>query len=180
MMLEELQRRNYSAITTRNYLRVVTEFAMAPLSALLIVPPLVLLGAMFGLPAFLLAVGYAKAFGVNGRDGVDNLATIIAFCMTWLAALVFYSGLQALGLKRLTGKRHSGLFLQLVGWIGVLVALDFYIGSGISWTATGFHLQPVSAVIELWFVDVVLLGLAGRTVGLWLARSAAIVTPKRA
>jgi site-specific recombinase XerD len=26
MMLEELQRRNYSAITTRNYLRVVTEF----------------------------------------------------------------------------------------------------------------------------------------------------------
>lgn len=26
-MLEELQRRNYSAITTRNYLRVVTEFA---------------------------------------------------------------------------------------------------------------------------------------------------------
>jgi hypothetical protein len=27
MMLEELQRRNYSTITTRNYLRVVTEFA---------------------------------------------------------------------------------------------------------------------------------------------------------
>jgi integrase/recombinase XerD len=27
MMLEELQRRNYSSITTRNYLRVVTEFA---------------------------------------------------------------------------------------------------------------------------------------------------------
>jgi integrase/recombinase XerD len=27
MMLEELQRRNYSAVTTRNYLRVVTEFA---------------------------------------------------------------------------------------------------------------------------------------------------------
>src|SRR3989454_10194143 len=27
MMLEELQRRDYSAITTRNYLRVVTEFA---------------------------------------------------------------------------------------------------------------------------------------------------------
>ena len=27
MMLEELQRRNYSAITTRNYLRVVAEFA---------------------------------------------------------------------------------------------------------------------------------------------------------
>ena len=27
MMLEELQRRNYSQITTRNYLRVVTEFA---------------------------------------------------------------------------------------------------------------------------------------------------------
>src|SRR3989449_7544159 len=27
MMLEELQRRNYSAITTHNYLRVVTEFA---------------------------------------------------------------------------------------------------------------------------------------------------------
>src|SRR3989454_11320898 len=27
MMLEELQGRNYSAITTRNYLRVVTEFA---------------------------------------------------------------------------------------------------------------------------------------------------------
>jgi hypothetical protein len=27
MMLEELQRRNHSAITTRNYLRVVTEFA---------------------------------------------------------------------------------------------------------------------------------------------------------
>src|SRR6266571_4270908 len=27
MMLEELQRRNYSAITTRNYLRVVSEFA---------------------------------------------------------------------------------------------------------------------------------------------------------
>lgn len=27
MMLEELQARNYSAITTRNYLRVVTEFA---------------------------------------------------------------------------------------------------------------------------------------------------------
>ena len=27
MMLEELQRRNYSEITTRNYLRVVTEFA---------------------------------------------------------------------------------------------------------------------------------------------------------
>jgi hypothetical protein len=27
MMLEELQRRNYSAITTRKYLRVVTEFA---------------------------------------------------------------------------------------------------------------------------------------------------------
>jgi integrase/recombinase XerD len=27
MMLEELQRRNYSAITTRNYLRVVTEFS---------------------------------------------------------------------------------------------------------------------------------------------------------
>jgi integrase/recombinase XerD len=27
MMLEELQRRNYSAITTRNYLRVVTDFA---------------------------------------------------------------------------------------------------------------------------------------------------------
>src|SRR5437588_6473822 len=27
MMLEDLQRRNYSAITTRNYLRVVTEFA---------------------------------------------------------------------------------------------------------------------------------------------------------
>jgi hypothetical protein len=26
-MLEELQRRNYSAITTHNYLRVVTEFA---------------------------------------------------------------------------------------------------------------------------------------------------------
>ena len=26
-MLEELQRRNYSAITTRNYLRVVTDFA---------------------------------------------------------------------------------------------------------------------------------------------------------
>src|SRR5215469_13196062 len=26
MMLEELRRRNYSAITTRNYLRVVTEF----------------------------------------------------------------------------------------------------------------------------------------------------------
>ncbi len=26
MMLEELQRRNYSAITTRKYLRVVTEF----------------------------------------------------------------------------------------------------------------------------------------------------------
>ena len=26
MMLEELQRRNYSAITTRNYLRVVSEF----------------------------------------------------------------------------------------------------------------------------------------------------------
>jgi hypothetical protein len=26
MMLQELQRRNYSAITTRNYLRVVTEF----------------------------------------------------------------------------------------------------------------------------------------------------------
>ena len=25
-MLEELRRRNYSAITTRNYLRVVTEF----------------------------------------------------------------------------------------------------------------------------------------------------------
>ena len=27
MMLEELQRRNYSAITTRKYLRVVTQFA---------------------------------------------------------------------------------------------------------------------------------------------------------
>jgi len=27
MMLEELQRRNYSEITTRNYLRVVSEFA---------------------------------------------------------------------------------------------------------------------------------------------------------
>jgi integrase/recombinase XerD len=27
MMLEELQRRNYSEITTRKYLRVVTEFA---------------------------------------------------------------------------------------------------------------------------------------------------------
>ncbi|MGC0777340.1 MAG: phage integrase N-terminal SAM-like domain-containing protein [Candidatus Acidiferrum sp.] len=27
MMLEELQRRNYSAITTRNYLRVVAGFA---------------------------------------------------------------------------------------------------------------------------------------------------------
>ena len=27
MMLEELQRRNYCAITTRKYLRVVTEFA---------------------------------------------------------------------------------------------------------------------------------------------------------
>ena len=27
MMLEELQRRNYSAITTRNYLQVVTDFA---------------------------------------------------------------------------------------------------------------------------------------------------------
>jgi hypothetical protein len=27
MMLEELQRRNYSAITTRNYLRAVSEFA---------------------------------------------------------------------------------------------------------------------------------------------------------
>ena len=27
MMLEELQRRNYSAITTRNYLRVVASFA---------------------------------------------------------------------------------------------------------------------------------------------------------
>jgi hypothetical protein len=27
MMLEELQRRNYSAITTRNYLRVVSYFA---------------------------------------------------------------------------------------------------------------------------------------------------------
>jgi len=27
MMLEELQRRNYSAVTTRNYLRVVTESA---------------------------------------------------------------------------------------------------------------------------------------------------------
>jgi integrase/recombinase XerD len=27
IMLEELQRRNYSAITTRNYLRVVTDFA---------------------------------------------------------------------------------------------------------------------------------------------------------
>jgi integrase/recombinase XerD len=27
MMLEELQRRNYSAVTTRNYLRVVAEFA---------------------------------------------------------------------------------------------------------------------------------------------------------
>jgi integrase/recombinase XerD len=27
MMLEELQRRNYSAITTRNYLRAVTDFA---------------------------------------------------------------------------------------------------------------------------------------------------------
>ncbi len=27
MMLEELQRRNYSAITTRNYLRVVADFA---------------------------------------------------------------------------------------------------------------------------------------------------------
>jgi integrase/recombinase XerD len=27
MMLEELQRRNYSAITTRNYLRVVSDFA---------------------------------------------------------------------------------------------------------------------------------------------------------
>ena len=27
MMLEELQRRNYSTVTTRNYLRVVTEFA---------------------------------------------------------------------------------------------------------------------------------------------------------
>ncbi len=26
MMLEELQRRNYSAITSRNYLRVVAEF----------------------------------------------------------------------------------------------------------------------------------------------------------
>jgi integrase/recombinase XerD len=26
MMLEELQRRNYSAITTRNYLRVVSDF----------------------------------------------------------------------------------------------------------------------------------------------------------
>jgi hypothetical protein len=27
MMLEELQRRNYSAVTTRNYLRVVSDFA---------------------------------------------------------------------------------------------------------------------------------------------------------
>ena len=27
MMLEELQRRNYSAVTTRNYLRVVADFA---------------------------------------------------------------------------------------------------------------------------------------------------------
>ena len=27
MMLEELQRRNYSTITTRNYLRVVADFA---------------------------------------------------------------------------------------------------------------------------------------------------------
>ena len=27
IMLEELQRRNYSAITTRNYLRVVADFA---------------------------------------------------------------------------------------------------------------------------------------------------------
>jgi len=27
MMLEELQRRNYSTVTTRNYLRVVAEFA---------------------------------------------------------------------------------------------------------------------------------------------------------
>ena len=27
IMLEELQRRNYSAVTTRNYLRVVAEFA---------------------------------------------------------------------------------------------------------------------------------------------------------
>ena len=30
MMLEELQRRNNSAITTRNYLRVVAEFAKWP------------------------------------------------------------------------------------------------------------------------------------------------------
>src|SRR6516165_5444483 len=34
MMLEELQRRNYSAITTRNYLRVVAEFAKLGLNEL--------------------------------------------------------------------------------------------------------------------------------------------------
>ena len=153
---------------------------MAPLSALLIIPPFVLLGAMlFGLPAFLFAVVYEKVFGVGRRNGVDNLATNIAFCMTWLASLAIYCGLQTWGLKRLTGKRHSGLFLQLVGWVGILVALDFYIGTGIGWSSSGFPLQPVTAVIELWLADVVLLGLAGRSVGLWLARSAAIVTPKR-
>jgi hypothetical protein len=47
---------------------------IAPLSALLIMPPCVLLGAMlFGLPALLFAVGYAKVFGVRGRKGLDNL-----------------------------------------------------------------------------------------------------------
>lgn len=151
---------------------------VAPFSALLIVPPFLLIGLLlFSLPSLALAVGYSKVFGVRGRYGVDNLATGIAFCMTWLTSIAIYCGLQAWGLKRLTGKRHSRLFLQLVGWVAVLVALDFYIGFGISWSANGFSLQPVSAVIELWFVDIVLLGLAGRSVGLWLARSAAVVTP---
>lgn len=154
---------------------------MAPLSGFLIVPPFLLLGLiLFSLPALPFAFAYAKVFGVRGRHGVDDLATGIASCLTWLSSLAIYCGLQAWGLRRLTGKRHSGLFLQMVGLLAVLVALDFYFGMQISWSTNGFPLQPVSAVIGLWFADVVLLALAGRTVGLWLARSAEIVTLKGA
>lgn len=155
---------------------------LAPLSAFLIVPPFVLLGVMiFSLPILPFALAYWKMSGTHWSRHVDDMITNSAFCLTFVAGVALYCGLQARGLKRLTGRRYPGLQWQLLMWCSALVLAAFYFGGLISWSRTpGFPFEPVSAVIELWLVNIVLLCFAGRVFGLWLARSTNAPVPERA
>ncbi len=106
--------------------------------------------------------------GRGADDASFDLAAIAAFVLV----LVAYLWLFARALKRFTGAWHRGLFVRLVAWICLLIAVGMLLASRINsmwgeplYSATSFYL------FLLWILSMLSLSRAGAIIGLWLTLS---------